>query len=204
MTCIQHNAAHHADRKSTHFHRADLMQDAIQEAEGYHLRKAKSLLTKILKQDKRNHKGWLWLSRIAVSFKVVERSLNNALTIAPADPEILEEVKKFQEAKSRLHEEPFCRCPFCWVPLESDAVTCPYCKCHLLIHDLFFEADHTGSEKVQKEAYDRYTRVIDSENSSQSHYWLAMVYLNMDNYEEALNHLDLASKLVPKARFYSQ
>ena len=31
-----------------------------------------------------------------------------------------------------------------------------------------------------------------------------MVYLNMDNYEEALNHLDLASKLVPKARFYSQ
>jgi twitching motility two-component system response regulator PilG len=74
----------------------------------------------------------------------------------------------------------------------------------LLIHNLFFELDHTCSEKIGKEAIERYTRVIERENNSQVHYWLGIVYLNMDNYEEALNHLDFASKLAPKEKFYSK
>jgi twitching motility two-component system response regulator PilG len=198
------NSTRHADENGTLLDHADLLDEAIQEAEGYHLKKAKLLLSKILKQDKRNQKAWLWFSRISASFKTVEGSLNNALKIAPHDPEVLEEVKKFQQTKSRLHEEPFPRCPFCWAPLRSDAVTCPYCKCHLLIHNLFFELDHAGSKKIQKEAIDRYTRVVERENNSQAHYWLGMIYLNMDNYEEALNHLDIASKSSPKEQFYSK
>ena len=144
----------------------------------------------------------MWFSRIAASFKAVEGSLNNALKIAPDDPEVLEEFKRFHQTKNRLHEEPFPRCPFCWVPLESDAVTCPYCRCHLLIHNLFFGLDHTGIEKIQQEAITRYTRVIERENNSQAQYWLGMVYLNMDDYEKALNHLDLAAKLPPRKQFY--
>jgi twitching motility two-component system response regulator PilG len=198
------NSTRHADENSTRLDHADILDEAIQKAEGYHLKTAKLLLSKILKQDKRNFKGWLWFSRISASFKAVEGSLNNALKIAPDDPEVIEEVKKYQLVKNRLHEEPFPRCPFCWVPLESNAVTCPYCKCHLLIHNLFFELDHTCSEKIGKEAIERYTRVIERENNSQVHYWLGIVYLNMDNYEEALNHLDFASKLAPKEKFYSK
>jgi len=74
----------------------------------------------------------------------------------------------------------------------------------LFIHDNYFESDHTGSAKIQKEALDRYARVLESENNSQAHYWLSMVYLNMNNYEDALNHLDLASKLAPKEKFFSK
>jgi twitching motility two-component system response regulator PilG len=197
------NSTHHADEKATARDQADLLDEAIQQAEGYHLKEAKLLLSKILKQDKRNHKGWLWFSRISASLRAVEGSLSNALKIAPRDPEVVEEVKKFQQTKNRLQKEPFPRCPFCWVPLESDAVTCPYCRCHLLIHNLFFELDHTANDRIKQEAIDRYTRVIQRENNSQAHYWLGMVYLNMDSYEEALNHLDLASKLSPKEQFYS-
>ena len=197
------NSTHHADENGTTRDHADLLDEAIQQAEGYHLKKAKLLLSKILKQDKRNHKGWLWFSRISASLKAVEGSLSNALKIAPRDPEVVEEVKKFQQTKNRLQKEPFPRCPFCWVPLESDAVTCPYCRCHLLIRNLFFELDHTANDRIKQEAIDRYTRVIQRENNSQAHYWLGMVYLNMDNYEEALNHLDLASKLSPEEQFYS-
>jgi twitching motility two-component system response regulator PilG len=197
------NSTHHADEKATARDQADLLDEAIQQAEGYHLKEAKLLLSKILKQDKRNHKGWLWFSRISASLRAVEGSLSNALKIAPRDPEVVEEVKKFQQTKNRLQKEPFPRCPFCWVPLESDAVTCPYCRCHLLIHNLFFELDHTANDRIKQEAIDRYTRVIQRENNSQAHYWLGMVYLNMDNYEEALNHLDLASKLSPEEPFYS-
>ncbi len=198
------NSTRQADENSLLLDQADLLDEAIQEAEGYHLKKAKLLLSKILKQDKRNHKAWLWFSRISASYKAVEGSLNNALKIAPDDPEVIEEVKKFQQVKNRFHDDPFVRCPFCWLPLKSDAETCPYCKCHLLIHDHFFELDHSGNEKIHKEAIVRYTRVIEKEKNAQAHYWLGMVYLNMDNYEEALNHLDLASKLVPGERFYSE
>ncbi len=198
------NSTRHADENNTFLDNSDILDEAIRQAEGNHLKKAKSLLSKILKQDKRNHKGWLWFSRITASFKAVEGSLNNALKIAPDDPEVQKEVTKFQEAKGRLHEEPFPRCPFCWVPLEGEATTCPVCRCHLLIHNLFFEVEHNGSEEVQQEAINRYSRVIERENNPQSHYWLGMVYLNMDKLEEALNNLDLASKLAPGEQFYSK
>jgi len=61
------NSTHHADENGTIRDHADLLDEAIQQAEGYHLKKAKLLLSKILKQDKRNHKGWLWFSRISAS-----------------------------------------------------------------------------------------------------------------------------------------
>ena len=61
------NSTHHADENGTTRDHADLLDEAIQQAEGYHLKKAKLLLSKILKQDKRNHKGWLWFSRISAS-----------------------------------------------------------------------------------------------------------------------------------------
>ena len=51
------NSTHHADENGTIRDHADLLDEAIQQAEGYHLKKAKLLLSKILKQDKRNHKG---------------------------------------------------------------------------------------------------------------------------------------------------
>jgi twitching motility two-component system response regulator PilG len=197
------NASRRADENGTCISHLDILEEAIQEAECYNLKKAKVLLTKILKQNKRNHRAWLWFSRISVTFKTVEGSLNNAIKISPNDPEVVEEVKKIQLAKNCLHNEPFSRCPFCWVPLEGDAVTCQYCESHLFIHNLFFESDHTGSEKIQKDALDRYVRVLKCQNNSQGHYWLGMLYLNMDNYDEALNHLDLASKMAPKEHFFS-
>jgi len=51
------NSTHQADENGTTRDHADLLDEAIQQAEGYHLKKAKLLLSKILKQDKRNHKG---------------------------------------------------------------------------------------------------------------------------------------------------
>ncbi|MGD8293117.1 MAG: response regulator [Desulfobacterales bacterium] len=198
------NSTRHADENGTIRGHPDILDEAIQQAEAHHLKKAKLLLSKVLKQDNRNHKAWLWFSRITSSVKAVGGSLNNALKIAPDDPEVIKEVQKFHQAKSQLQEEPFPRCPFCWSPVKRKAIICPVCKCHLMIHSQFFETEHNGSEEIQQEAIDRYTRVLERENSSQSHYWLGMVYLNMDNFEDALNHLDFASKLSSGVEFYSK
>ena len=196
-------AARLKDENSAATSHADLLEDAISAAEGHHLKNAKMLLVRFLKKDSRSRDGWLWFSRIAEDVKAVEMSLNNAFKIAPEDPEILDEIKKFQQAKSRLDKEPFARCPFCWTPLESDAITCLNCRCHLVIHDLFFEMNHIGNEKIQKEAIERYLRVIAKEENAQAHYWLGMIYLNMDNSEKALTYLDLAVKLGPQEKLYS-
>jgi twitching motility two-component system response regulator PilG len=198
------NSTRHADEKGTFLEHSDILEEAIRAAEGLHLKKAKLLLRQILKQDKRNHVGWLWFSRISATFKAVEGSLNNAFRIAPDDIEVIEEIKIYKQAKSRLDAEPFPRCPFCWAPLGSDAITCPHCRCHLLMNNHFFETDNTGIDKIKREAIDRYTRVADRENNPQAHYWLGMIYLNMNNYEDALNHLDRASKLAPGEKFYTK
>jgi twitching motility two-component system response regulator PilG len=181
----------------------DLLDEAVWMAEGRHFKKAKLLLTKLLKQDSRNHKAWLWFSRISESLKAIEATLKNAARIAPKDLEIADEIRKFSKAKSRSVEEPFPRCPFCWYPLEKDIVKCPHCKNHLLIHTLFFKVKHTGDEGILKEAIERYTRVTEREKNAQAHYWLGLAYLNANNSEEALNHLDHAVKRAPKDQFYS-
>ena len=197
------NSTCHADENGESIDYLDLLEEAVQLAEGHHLKKAKLLLTRILKHDKKNSKAWLWFSRISSIFKSVEGSLNNALKIAPEDPEVLEEVKKFKQVKNGISEGPFPRCPFCWVPLESEAITCGYCKSHLLIHNSFFDSDHCGNEEVLKSAVKRYSEVIAREKNPQAHYWLGITYLNMGNYENALNYLDLAFKLAPQEKFYS-
>jgi twitching motility two-component system response regulator PilG len=51
------NSTRHADENNTFLDNSDILDEAIRQAEGNHLKKAKSLLSKILKQDKRNHKG---------------------------------------------------------------------------------------------------------------------------------------------------
>jgi twitching motility two-component system response regulator PilG len=181
----------------------DLLDEAIRMAEGRHFKRAKLLLTKIIKQDSRNHIAWLWFSRIAENLKTLEATLKNAARIAPKDSDIAEEIRKFSKAKSRSIEEPFSRCPYCWYPLEKDIIKCPHCKSHLFIHTLFFELKHLGEKSILKKAIERYSRVTEREKNQQARYWLGLAYLNMDKNEEALNQLDLAAKLDPKDEFYS-
>ena len=197
------NSTRIKDENGLRFAVEDLLDEAVQMAEGRHFEKAKLLLTRILKQDGRNHKAWLWFSKISESLKTVEATLKNAAKIAPKDSEIADEIRKFKKAKSCSVEEPFPRCPFCWYPLGKDTVKCPNCKSHLFISALFFELKHIGDESILKEAIERYTRVTGREKNSQAHYWLGIAYLNLEKNEEALNHLDLSVKFAPDDQFYS-
>ncbi len=197
------NSTCHADENGDDLDAADLFEEAVRLAEGRHFKEAKLVLTSILKHDKRNYKAWQWFSRVSSSLKAIEGSLRNAVTLAPQDPEVLEEVKRFEQARSRLTDGSFPRCPFCWVPLEAADVECPICRCHLLIHPGFFDSDRLCSEKVTDNASERYNRVTAKEKNPQAHFWLGMLYLNIGNYDSALNQLDMASKLASQDHFYS-
>jgi twitching motility two-component system response regulator PilG len=197
------NSSRLEDENGSLFAVEELLDEAIRMAEGRHFKKAKLLLTRVLKLDSRNHKAWLWFSRISESLKAVEATLKNAAKIAPEDPEVADEIRKYKKVKNRSVEEPFPRCPFCYYPLGKDTIKCSNCKSHLLIHTLFFELKHIGDKNILKEAIKRYTRVTEREKNSQAHYWLGMAYLNVDKSEDALNHLDISAKFAPDDQFYS-
>jgi twitching motility two-component system response regulator PilG len=197
------NSSRLEDENGPLFAVEELLDEAVRMAEGRHFKKAKLLLTRVLKLDSRNYKAWLWFSRISESLKAVEATLKNAAKIAPEDQEVADEIRKYKKAKNRSVEEPFPRCPFCWYPLGKDTIKCSNCKSHLLIHTHFFELKHFGDKSVLKEAIKRYTRVTEREKNFQAHYWLGMAYLNVDKSEEALNHLDLSAKFAPNDQYYS-
>ena len=191
------------DENRTIPYSSDLLQKAIQLAEGRDFRKAKSILTRILKNQPRNFKGWLWYSRITESIKSIELALNNAVKIAPDDPEVAVEIKNLKQAHKNLAEGQFCRCAFCWFPLQKGAEQCPGCGIYLTISDRLLRSASPKNSNILKKAVDRYTRVIEREKNPEAHYYLSVAHLNLENWEDALTHLDKATKLSPMKQLFS-
>ncbi len=180
----------------------DLLDEAIKLAEGYHFQQAKKKLALLLKICSRNHKGWLWFSRIADQKKSIELSLNNAIKIAPEDLEVKEEIQKFNLAKNKIGDKRFLRCPFCWSPFEGGSFQCLYCDGYLFIREQSIKKTSDSNRKVMNEAVRRYEKVIQREKNIKAYYYLSMAHLNLKNWEEALSHLDMAVKLAPTRQFY--
>lgn len=192
------------DEKATSLSYTDLLSEAIKLANGHHYKKAKMMLARLLKEDPRNGKGWLWFSRIAESMKAVEVALNNAAKLLPGDQEIEEEIKNLKQTKSRLGNGDFRRCPFCWFPLERQTSQCTKCCSHFVINHQLLQSTPAANQQILREAMDRYKSVIYREKNAIAHYYLGMAYLNSENWEEALTYLDKAAKLDPMKQFYSK
>ena len=190
------------DEKAASLDGGDLLLEAIHLAEGNHNREAKQTLTGLLKKDPRNYRGWLWYSRIAEQMKTIEMSLSNAAKLAPEDTEVVEEIHKFKQAKSKIGNGHFLRCPFCWFPLEGGAFQCDYCKAHLFIHKQLLKSPRGGNKKILGDAVKRYLRVITKEKNTKAHYYLGIAQLNLENWEDALGQLDKTVKLSPQKQFY--
>jgi twitching motility two-component system response regulator PilG len=173
-------------------------------AEGHHYKKAKVMLSRLLKQNPRNAKGWLWYSRIADSMKAVEMALKNAAKLSPGDQEVRDEIQNLELTKIRLGNGDFRRCPFCWFILEPGTFLCIKCSSYLVINNQFLLSTPTANQQILSKAIDRYMNVIHREKNAKAYYYLGMAYLNSENWEQALTHLDKAVKLDPMRQFFSK
>lgn len=183
----------------------EVLGEAIRLAEGHHFKKAQEIISKFLKENPRNYKGWLWYSRITINFKSIETALKNAATLEPKNPEIIEEIKKFKLAKEQLGtSQQVRRCPFCWFPLDVKSIQCPYCKSHLFIHPNFFSALGDADSKILISAIERYMKVISREKNINAHYFLSIAHLNLEHWEEALNLFHKTVKLAPDKEIFSE
>lgn len=191
------------DEKGDLIERGHELMDAVRMAEGHHTREAKQILTRLLKKQPRNHKGWLWYSRLADQMKTVEMALANAVKLAPEDAEIHAEILRVKQAKAHIGNGHFLRCPFCWVPLEGGIFQCTFCKAHLFIHKKLLNSPRGGNKKILADAVKRYSQVINREKNIKAHYYLSIAQLNLENWEDALSQLDKTVKLAPQKQFYT-
>jgi twitching motility two-component system response regulator PilG len=135
--------------------------------------------------------------------KAIESSLKNAAIISPKDPEVIEEIKKFNFAENKVWAERVRHCPFCWSPVELTAVECHYCMSHLLIHAQLVTSARSPSYEVLDKAIERYTKVIRREENASAHYYLGMAHLNLEQWEQALDQLNETEKLAPENKVFA-
>jgi len=211
-----------------------LLNDAIRSAQGWHFKKARPILTKLLKNSPRNAKAWLWYSRISGNMKAIEASLTNARKLAPEDMEIIDEIKKFnaispifmdQKQTNSKAKKSIRRCPFCWTAAEINAVKCHYCKAHFYIHKKIFNQTlseinwssgigarkpilesglESDRETILINAINRYTEVISREKNITAHYYLGLAHLNLAQWEKAITHLHQTVKLAPEKKQFAE
>jgi len=181
---------------------SELISQAVTLAEGHHFQQAQKVLARLLRINPRNCEGWLWCSRVLGSMKAIKSSLKNAATISSEDPLVVLEIEKLNLAENKVWTERVWHCPFCWSPLEEKAVECYYCEAHLFVREQFFTSKRAAKQGIIEKAIERYEKVIKEEKNADAHYYLAMAYLNMEHWEEALDQLQKSKKLAPKNKTF--
>jgi len=203
-----------------------LLNNAIRLAQGCHFKKARLILTKLLKNSQRNAKAWLWYSRISGNMKAIELSLTNARKLAPEDLEIIDSIKKFNAVSPILNasdqtnpqaKKLIRHCPFCWTPAEMNASKCHFCKSHFFIHKQIFNQTlseinwpggnsimDSGRKAALNNAIKRYTEVIGREKNITANYYLGLAHLNLAQWEKAITYLHQTVKLAPEKKQFAE
>jgi len=197
-------AAHARERKAEAARTPDsILEGIVIMADGGHKEKAVKEVTAFIKTDPNNHEGWLWHSRITDSINWVEKSLNNASKIAPEDPDVLKEIKKFELAKQELKGDNFLRCPFCWTLLNPEVLECPYCGAYLFVDGNFLTHTKPEDQDILQGAIDRYAKVVDKEESPYAYYYLGMAYLNLGEWDKGVDQLNKTAEAFPEQGLYA-
>ena len=182
----------------------NMLEEAIVQAEGHHFKQAMGLLARLLKKHPHSHLAWLWYSRTSENMKSIRNGIRNAAKLAPKDPEIAEDVSKFESVEDKLGDEWIKHCPICWCPIQASAQKCEYCSSYLQIQAEALTYKSAGNIYFLDQAEERYHRVVARENSADGHYYLFVIHLNRKNWSDALHHLDTAARLSPDNQKFSK
>lgn len=184
----------------------EILFQAIQNARACKPKMAQRSLTKILKEDHRNSKAWLWLARTTDNIKTANVALENASLIEPHDKEIIKEISKVKSAVASVGKgnSKIAHCFFCWAPVQKEHTICHYCHALLditenFLHSTFFDSkDEPDLTRILK-SFQQFTKatLLDRENI-EARFCLAMAHINMSQWDEALDELLKAKSIHPK------
>lgn len=182
------------------------LQTAIRQAEEHQYKEAFRNLVPFLKQNRDNARGWIWYSRILGNTRAMHKALEKARELAPEDPVVKQELRKFKVVGDNLSSDKVHKCYFCWTPMDKEARVCDFCNSYLSVSRESLLNQSKADASYLHEAQERYSRVLKSDpRHISATYCLSLIQLNNGNIEEALGYLDRATKIAPdKASFASQ
>ncbi|MCK5727849.1 MAG: response regulator [Methylococcales bacterium] len=177
-----------------------LMSKAIEFAGSCKSAQAENILISILMSNSKKFEAWLWLSRVLTNMSAIEITLKKAAYIHAKNADIIQEIKKFTQARKTISTDFVIRCPFCWTPIAEKDNECHHCASSFVIESNFFKTLGKANTELLDQAINRYSQVLKktTENDIYLHFYLLMAYLNRKYFEEALNQFDVISQLAPK------
>jgi twitching motility two-component system response regulator PilG len=190
----------------------ELLFQAIQKAQSGNSKQALSSLAKLLKENPRESKAWLWFARTSENFKTINTALKNASLLAPQDQQIKMEIEKAKSAVAAGcgDSDSVVHCFSCWAPVCNNQPTCHYCNAQLDINEemfrsSFFDSREEPETKTILESFQRFSKaaILDHKNPK-THFLLAMTHINLNQWEEALEELTMAVSLDPSNKEYQR
>lgn len=181
------------------------LQHAIHLAEGNHFKAAHAELSAYLKTYPNDSIAWLWYSRCMGNLKAISEALDKGIRLTPESPKIKEEIQKLKLSYQHVRTNRIRRCPFCWSPLDAEAVQCYYCKSGLNISTALKRyTQQQANLKFLINSVTRYTDVFARENKAKAIFLLSLANCNLNKVEEALDLLTDISRLNPGNNFFSE
>ncbi|MCK5871923.1 MAG: response regulator [Methylococcales bacterium] len=177
-----------------------LMTKAIEFAGSCQSAQAEHILTTVLMSNSQKFEAWLWLSRVLTNMSAIEITLKKAAHIHAKNADIIQEIKKFTQARKIISIDFVIRCPFCWAPLAEKDNQCHHCHSSFVIESNFFKTLGKANMELLDQAINRYSQILKKspENNIYLHFYLLMAYLNRKYFEEALNQFEVITQLAPK------
>lgn len=176
-----------------------LLERGIRNAEAHRFRQAMNDLKAFLTDHRDNAEGWVWYSRCSRNIESIEKTLNFAIKASPNDPSVLQEFEKLIFAKKSGHHEKLRRCPFCWTPIDLQAVQCGFCDGFLFIPR---QAELPVLDDYRKAVYQaavrRYQGILEDEPNINARFYLCMAQFNLQMPEDAAETLRRAVQAVPE------
>jgi twitching motility two-component system response regulator PilG len=151
-------------------------------------RLARQLLIKSVQMDARNEHAWLWLAGVAGSLKETEGCLRRVLTL---NPENAWAQVGLQKTREKLKQEPaHWECPLDFHASIQQTEQCAACPavCSFANADALLNSPTFQCPQVIEMARRSEQETV-GEDDYARHYSLALVYLNLKEFERAAVHL---------------
>lgn len=172
------------------------LKAAIHAAQQGDRKRAHILLQMACRRDENNEQAWLWRASLTSDLNEATECMREVLRIN-RDNKIAQQWlarTHMPEAESEEYE-----CPFCGREDVQDFYRCERCKAVVSL-DLELMKDMSEvNTAIIEHAVSNYRRTL-HEDPFNSHYWLAVAYLNLFRSELALTHLLQAQHLQPYER----
>ncbi|MCI5148321.1 MAG: response regulator [Candidatus Electrothrix sp. MAN1_4] len=172
-----------------------LLDEGIEFCNRLELNKAQKKLMAFVRDNRQSAQGWLWLSRSFTELPKIKKALGEAYKCSPKEPHILEDIEKARLFKG--HGK-IIRCPFCFAPMEQQALFCSYCQANALSNSsTLAQIDpYKVERKIIQQAAVRFERVLADEVNPKILYYAGAAYLNLNNFDKALTYFDLLLPIV--------